>query len=141
MRHRIALPVIACSVAIGLAGCTTQQEQNTLTGVSLACSALGVGSQIAVNVAVQSATQGAAPTAAQTISQEVGAGVSAACPLLVSGVQTAVNQITSEGQTATVTVTTTTPKGARRSVRFKATKVNGVMVYTIPPNPLGFFGL
>lgn len=119
--------------ATALAGCTTADEQAALTGVNVACTALGVGSQIAVNVV----TGGKA----QVITQTIGQGISASCPLLISGVQAAISQITAEGQTATVTVVTTSPKGVRRSTSFRARKVDGVMTYVVGPSPLAFLGL
>lgn len=132
-RGIVALGLVAVA-GLALAGCTSAQEQEAASGVSLACTALGVGSTIAVAVA----TKGQA----QVISQQVGDGVSAACPLLVAGVNAAVSQITAQGETATVTVTTTTPKGVRRSARMSATNMgNGRVTYTIPPNPFALLGL
>lgn len=127
-----ALAVVALA-GLALAACTPVQEQEAVAGVNVACTALGVGSTIAVAVASKGQ--------AQVISQQVGDGVAAACPLLVSGVTAAVNQITAQGQTATVTVTTTSPRSGRRTARFSAKMVDGRVTYTVPPNPFGLLGL
>ena len=126
MRHLVALPVVA-ALALSAAGCTSDQEAQSLAAINVACTLAGVGSQIAINVA----TGGKAAT----ITGAIGADVTSSCGLLIPAVQSAVNQITGAGQTATVTVTTTTPTtGAVKSMRFHARKlVTGQMVYTFPP--------
>ena len=127
MRSLVIFPVIAGLSMAGLAGCTSAQEEQSLAAISVGCTALGVGSAIAINVASSGA--------AAALTTVIGGDVSKSCDLIIAGTQSAIERLTSAGQTATVTVTSSAHNtGARQSLRFRAQRVEGRMVYIFPPN-------
>ena len=104
MRHRISSLAVIGLVGFGLTGCTSQEIAATGAGIQAVCAGAIVGTTVYVNV--ESSLGGAT---AQKISQVVSSSTSTACSSLSAAVQAAVNSITAEGGTATVSVSTATP--------------------------------
>ena len=102
-----AFMVGVASVAfMGLAACTSQQEQNFINSFQTICATLQQGETFAI------AVTGNIPTIApfaQTIGPLVQAGTGAACSAFLSGAQSVIEAINNAGGTASVTAATTSP--------------------------------
>lgn len=130
---RSALAGGALALALTAAGCTSDQEQQTLNGLNIACAGLAVGTTIAVQVAAT--IPGAAPAA--TIAGTVGSASGAACTGLLPLVKDAIDNVTATGQTAVVTASATSPTGVKMVRRLRVTPA-GQVIFSGNVAPNGF---
>lgn len=125
----------AAALALCAAGCTPAEEQGVLTAISSDCTGAVTGTTMVVSIV--SSLAGAAPVA--TLSSTVGANAAGICSSLLAQAQAAIEAITALGGTATVTVSSATPQGIKKSykLRFKAGATPGAppQVFVVTPSP------
>ena len=124
--HRFSMLALAGSLSLALAGCNTTEVTSTLAQIQADCATVETGAQLVVTIA---SVAGGVST---TIPAAVGAGA-AACSAILPEVTAAITAVTAAGQSAVVTVTTTSPKSGKRTVRRLTVTPGEVQTFVIPP--------
>lgn len=134
-RILIAGASLCALAALPLAGCTPEQEQQTVAGLQIACQGLAVGTTIAIQVSAL--VPGAAGAGAVAGVVQGAGGV--ACGTLIPAAQSLINSVTATGATAVVTATTVDPSGLKTVRRMQVTPA-GRVIYSGTVAPSSGFG-
>jgi hypothetical protein len=140
--RKIAMLGAASLMCLGVAACTSEQEQQVLNDIQTFCETLPIG--VALVVSVVSSIPTVAPGG--QIIQAAGNTAAQVCSSIVSDLQKIIDNINSNGGTATVQVTSQS-SAASASLRKLAAKYHGVirkvgasttLTFVVPPSSAPF---
>jgi hypothetical protein len=112
----------ASMLCLGVAACTSAQEQSVLNDIETFCETLPIG--VALVVSVVSSIPAIAPGG--TLIQDAGNTAAAVCSSIVADLEKIITNINSNGGTATVTVSSQSP-AASTALKKLAAKYHGVV--------------